>query len=498
MPSVAIVGAGVSGLAACKAALEEGLEPSVFEQAAELGGAWRQDASGKVWSSLKTNLSKFTCAFSDAPWPDDAPDFPSGERVRDYLQQYAMTNDLLRYITFGVRVTKLELKPGGGWQLSWEPCRNNESSTTAGCATFEKIIVASGIFAEGRIPKIPGLETFSGRVLHSEAYKSPEEFAGSQVLVVGAAFSGADIAAELSRTAKSVTIAARRPLWYVPRYVMGRPADLAFYSRAGAAKSEGKSEAERDRGKHAFLASVIESVGGYPDDVVAPVAERDQAFVALTDEFLPAVRDDKVKVKAAGLVSVSGSEAELSDGSKLNADIIIFATGFKPKVSFFSEQVLEILEYDEEDWLQPLLLHECVWRPELPGLAFAGLYRGPYFSIMELQARWACGVFSGRLPYPSAEEMVAGLEVERRIRSKKPRPQFPHGDYVGMAEVLAKLVGVFPSSIIEDLGHPFRHLIYDGPLLPFHYRLQGFGAKPKVAEEAIRACLQAYPLPSSL
>ena len=85
----------------------------------------------------------------------------------------------------------------------------------------------------------------------------------------------------------------------------------------------------------------------------------------------------------------------------------------------------------------------------------------------------ACGVFSGRLSPPVEEEVREGLEAERRVRNQVPRPQFPHGDYVGMTERLAKLVGVHPTDLLAE-DNPLQKLLFDGPLLPFHYRLVGF------------------------
>lgn len=173
---------------------------------------------------------------------------------------------------------------------------------------------------------------------------------------------------------------------------------------------------------------------------------------------------------------------------------MVMATGYRLDLPFLPATLHKIIDFEPDDWLQPAILHECVWHPELLGLAFVGLYRGPYFAAMELQARWACGVFSGRLPYPTKDETESGLQAERDIRNKQPRSQFPHGDYVSMVEALAHRVGVHPQSILEDKTHHLHKLLYDGPLLPFHYRLTGFSSKPEIAEQAILDCAAQYPL----
>jgi len=491
-PRIAILGGGPSGLAACKAALEEGLQPTVFEQAAGVGGLWRSDGAGKVWNAMRTNLSKFTCAFSDDPWPGEAPDFPSAMEVQAYLEQYASKHGLRQHVQLHSRVTSLELLAAGGWQVSWQTGADEGQQHRS--EAFSYVIVASGIFARPQRLALPGMETFSGELIHAADYREPARFAGRRVLVVGAAFSGADLAVNLAGVAASVTVATRRPLWYLPRYVKSKPVDLLFYSRAAADRSRGASEEERNRNRHAFFASIV---GDLPRPLAAPDPSRgDLPFVAITDTFLDAVRAGSVVARPTEVVAFEGQAAVFADGKREEFDAAILATGYCLELDFLAAPQRQALELDPEDLLQPAILHECVWRPELPGLAFVGIYRGPYFAVMELQARWACGVFSGRLPAPTAAELEAGLEAERSVRRQRPRPQFPHGDYVGMVESLAHRVGVHPAEILASESDDLRPLLHDGPLLPFHYRLVGFGARRAVAEAAIRECAAKYPLAS--
>src|SRR5689334_17407527 len=87
---VAVIGAGVSGLAATKCLLDEGLEPVVFEQRSEIGGLWNYheelpDGGGVMYRSLRTNTSKQTLAFSDFPLSEKLPDFPYHIEILQYL-----------------------------------------------------------------------------------------------------------------------------------------------------------------------------------------------------------------------------------------------------------------------------------------------------------------------------------------------------------------------------------------------------------------------------
>jgi dimethylaniline monooxygenase (N-oxide forming) len=104
-------------------------------------------------------------------------------------------------------------------------------------------------------------------------------------------------------------------------------------------------------------------------------------------------------------------------------------------------------------------------------MAFVGMYRGPYFGVMELQARWTCAVLSGQLAPPSLAAQRTGLAQARAVRTRLPRPQFPYADYVGLADAIALELGVLPD--LEEL--------WEDPVIPAQYRLCGPGARPELA-----------------
>jgi dimethylaniline monooxygenase (N-oxide forming) len=173
----------------------------------------------------------------------------------------------------------------------------------------------------------------------------------------------------------------------------------------------------------------------------------------------------------------------MSGGSEIQADAVIWCTGYVPDLSYFPEEVLRRLEFDGSDTLQPLLLHRCTFPAGLEHLAFVGLYRGPYFGIMELQARWACAVFSEDREPPTSAAIRRGIEEEMRIRNMSPRPQFPHGDYVNLADLIAQELDIVPDlSPASDL----YDALWNGPLIPAHYRLKGAFNNPEFAREQTR------------
>jgi len=132
-------------------------------------------------------------------------------------------------------------------------------------------------------------------------------------------------------------------------------------------------------------------------------------------------------------------------------DILILCTGYRPCFDFFSKDILEQLSYIPDDLFCPIILHRTIFHPSLPNLAFIGMYRGPFWATIELQSRWVAAIFSGLLSIPSIATQRIGLDMERRIRDQQPRPQFPHGDYVGNADDLAKEIFGATSSNTSDI-----------------------------------------------
>ncbi|CAM9307524.1 unnamed protein product, partial [Hapterophycus canaliculatus] len=205
--------------------------PTIFERDMSLGGLWKSGSGGRVWSSLKTNLSKHTCCFSDFGWPEDVPDFPSSSRFRQYIQDYATRFDLVQHVRFGHCVIAVTpIYPDGRvnskapmWSVTFTSTRDEnfstgdsgEGSQDGGCAfdksctgegnvvhrteIFDKCIIASGIFSEPNLPSASRVDGIAAAVeqgwaTHGATYREPHPYAGKTALVVGCAFSGAEIA----------------------------------------------------------------------------------------------------------------------------------------------------------------------------------------------------------------------------------------------------------------------------------------------------------------
>ena len=190
--TVAVIGAGASGLAAIKSCLEAGLQPTAFEADPWLGGAWKytdlaEETEGRscVASSTITNTSKHMSCFSDFPMPKEWPNYLPQQMYLQYFQMYAKHFGLEQRIRFESKVTALEpcsdFGHTGRWQVQYfDKKLNGERSDK-----FDFVMVCTGVNWDPRMPHIPGLDGFTGDVLHSREYRTWKKFEGKRVIVLG-------------------------------------------------------------------------------------------------------------------------------------------------------------------------------------------------------------------------------------------------------------------------------------------------------------------------
>ena len=480
MPKVAIIGTGPSGLAAAKAVAEHQIEPVVLEGALNIGGMWAGEGRGAWSSDMRTNLSHYSCAFSDFPWPPGSEVFPVRSEIIKYLTAYAAEFNLLKFIHFGVRVTSVRAVGAHGWRLDMVYSGQQETEV------FDDVIIATGFFSAPYTPEFEGLGQFRGEIRHAaqcdSAGANRDALTGKRVLVVGAAFSGTEIACQIAPYAAMVIVSLRRPMWFIPRFVGARPGgprypwDLVFFNRS--------PENRLLRKPHLFLAEIGGDPGAVSPELAFAPGQDPSTNMVITDDFLRDVGEGAVRVKRTATLCFDERGVIFADGTRSDLDTVVMCTGYTTTLPLFDKSVLTTVEFEASDQLQPTLLHKQVFHPALPGLYFGGHYRGPYFTIMELQARWIARILAGELPTPSEEAMRIGIEEERSIRLANPRPQFPYGDFVGLADALAREVGVLPK-LPPD--HPLQPFVARGPVIAAQYRLSGPHAKPMLAEPMIRA-----------
>lgn len=455
--SVAIIGAGPAGLITARWLAAHGFEPVLFEAAEKLGGQWNTaNAASATWRGMRTNTSRIMSAFSDLDHAADVATYPSQDQMFAYLERYAARFDLVRRVRFDTRVLRLEAAPHGAWTIR---------SRTGGVEqeeTFLRVIVATGAQSSTDVPEFPGMESFAGRLgmVHAAQYDGPERYRGHAVLVAGASISALEIAADLAFNQARVISTARRQRYILPKLIAGVPTEHVMFTRAAALAGEILPPEAQAEG----LKAAVLRAGGRPEQYGAPAPDADifAAGISQSQSFLPAVAEGRIAMRP-WIDRIDGDKVYFSDGTVDAPDAIVFATGYRLSLPWLAPDIAATLAFDGNG----LDLHAHTFHPELPGLAFVGLYNlvGPFLPVLELQARWIAYTLAGLVPAPSSAEMNRGLASCREMRARAQQPVLHT-----LAVTLARAAGVEPD--LRDFPHLERALLF-GPLSPVSFRLHG-------------------------
>ncbi|MFK0104379.1 NAD(P)-binding domain-containing protein [Streptomyces sp. NPDC091217] len=283
---VVVMGAGQAGLSSAYHLRRAGFVPDrdfvVLDHSPAPGGAWQFR-----WPSLTYGKVHGMHALPGMELTGADPARPSAEVIGEYFADYERTFDLRVHRPVDVRA----VREGEGGRLLVE--------TDAGDWSTRALINATGTWDRPFWPRYPGQETFRGRQLHTAQYAGPEEFAGKRVVVVGGGASGTQHLLELAPYAAATTWVTRRP----PVFREG-PFDEGA-GRAAVALVE-------ERVRQGLPPRSVVSVTGLPlNDAVRKGLE------------------DGVLDRQPMFDRITPDGVEWDDGRRVDADVILWATGFR-------------------------------------------------------------------------------------------------------------------------------------------------------------------------
>ncbi|XP_038047302.1 flavin-containing monooxygenase 5-like isoform X2 [Patiria miniata] len=471
--TVAVIGCGVSGLAAVKCCLDEGLQPTCFERSDDLGGLWnyrensKHEVTTSVYRSTTTNTSKESMSFSDFLFPDEWPNFLHNSYMKRYLDMYADKFGLKKHIRFSTRVTRLAQAPDYESTGRWVVTTQAEGAARQTSQEFDTVMICTGMLNNPNIPEFPGLEGFQGKIFHSQAFRRPEEFEGKRVVVVGIGDSAADAATDISRQASQVYLSTKRGAWITSRIGdYGMPWDLQFFRRwygIPASLFLNLYTKSLKRQFEMFYHSLM------------PAHSLTACDPLITEDLPGCIFNGTVIIKA-NIASFTKTGVVFEDGTT-EEDIaaVILATGYKDTLP---------LEVDDCQSLQikdgRLPLYKLVFPLGLKHntLSLNGAIRplGAVIPCIELQARWATRVFKGLAELPSQPDMEAEVKATDEAMKLEFLPNHRHIDPQAYCINLASEIGVEPNFLKLFFTDPVLTLrCLFGPLVPYQFRLVGPG-----------------------
>ncbi|MGZ5400094.1 MAG: flavin-containing monooxygenase [Nocardioides sp.] len=389
-----IIGAGASGITAAQVLAERGLPFDCFEMGSDIGGNWRYDNDNGVSSayrSLHINTSRDAMQYAAFPMPADYPDYPSHWQVAAYFDAFVDHFGLREQITFRTEVTRVVPHGGGGYEVT---TRSRDRGREPEVRRYDHVVVANGHHWDPRWPEpsFPGSEHFAGEQIHAHYYRTPDVFEDKRVVVLGIGNSAADIAVEASRVASRTYLAMRRGAHVIPKYVFGVPTD--HLTDSALARTHHKLQ---QLGMRTLLRLSVGKVTDYglpePDHRVL------DAHPTVSDDLLTRLGHGDIAVKPS-IDRFEGSTVHFADGSSVEADVVVYSTGYKISFPFLDEQVVAPTD-------NRVALYRRVVDPNHPGLYFVGLIQplGSVMPLAEQQAHWVADLVAGTATLPPVAEM---------------------------------------------------------------------------------------------
>jgi cation diffusion facilitator CzcD-associated flavoprotein CzcO len=364
-----VVGGGPAGLASAAELQRAGFSVTVLEQADAVGSSWRNR-----YDRLRLNSSRPFSKLPGARYPKGTPMFPTRDQLVKYLEDYATQKRL--DVRLGTRLERLD-RDGASWRLH----------TSRGELRADQVVVAAGYQRNPFVPAWPGKDRFQGRLLHSDAYRNAAPFRGADVLVVGAGSSAMEIAYDvLTGGAARVRMSVRTPPNILIRFPPG-PLFARLLMKLGPKRGDRVISYIR---RHE-IGDLTEFGLPEPEEGVFSRLMRLGVAPAIVDmDVIEAIKDRRIEV-VAGVESLDTTGVQLADGSRIEPEAMIAATGYRPGL----EPVLGHLGVLDERGM-PRATGEA---EAAPGLRFVGYVPRPaHIGYIAGEARRMAQAIAGPLP----------------------------------------------------------------------------------------------------
>lgn len=333
-PRIAIVGAGMSGIALGVELKRAGFDDFVIlEKGERVGGVWNWNHYPGLSCDVPSHLYQYGFHLK----PDWKRLFATGDEIRRYHEEVATAHGLSDHIRLRREVTGAKFEDGS-WKIQ-----------TAGGQELEAdfVVMATGVLHHPNTPEIPGLESFAGRTLHSAQWDDSVSAVGKRVAVIGTGSTGVQLVSAFQPEAARVTLFARKAQWVIwaptglrqPRWVGTLLARFPSINRSIFDLLMRISRGFTDiTTRPSWRRKVVQSIARLhlktirnpelrakltPD--YEPLCKRQ----VVSGSFYRAVQKPNVDVVNVGIDHVEPAGIVDSEGKLHELDLIVFATGFK-------------------------------------------------------------------------------------------------------------------------------------------------------------------------
>lgn len=329
-----IVGAGISGIAAAIRLDQVGYSNyKIIEKASRVGGTWRENTYPGCGCDVPSSLYSYSFAPS-AKWSHL---FARQPEILNYLEEVSEKFDVNSRIEFNNELLN----------AAWDEARQVwVMDTSSGQYLSRTVVFATGPITEAQIPKLDGIETFTGEMFHSARWNHDYDLSGKRIAVIGTGASAIQFVPQIQPLAKELYIFQRTAPWVVPK----PDTDLGDWSKSVIAKYP---SIQKNWRKAVALSLNAINFGLRNPAVLKPVGEvfkqvlkaqvKDPELrknvmpnftigckrLLFANNYYPALQADNTTLIPHGLVKVEGNTVIAANGERHDVDVIIWGTGFE-------------------------------------------------------------------------------------------------------------------------------------------------------------------------
>jgi cation diffusion facilitator CzcD-associated flavoprotein CzcO len=333
---VVIVGAGMSGICMGIKLLQARIPFVILEKSPRLGGTWWEN----TYPGCACDIPSHLYGLSFAPNPDWTRVYPQQPEILAYVERLAERSGVLPHIRFGVTVREARWDEGASrWRL-----------TTAEGEVVEAEVYVSAVGAlhVPRYPEVAGRGSFRGPEFHSARWDHSVDLAGKHVAVVGNAASAVQLVPQVAAQAERVTVYQRTAHWVLPKWDGPYPAWYRRFLRTFPLLERLQRWYHYLRQEAAFLAAFHQGslIGGWirrgaianmraqvPDAALQEALIPGYALgckrVLLSNDYYAALARPNVELVTEAVEAVDEGGV-VSPSGRREADVLVYATGFRP------------------------------------------------------------------------------------------------------------------------------------------------------------------------